>query len=1221
MAVTVSFVSLLGLLLVLGLTISVAYSQGSGTGIPVDLSGVYNLDGISTAQRPGDGGFDGNFNYAAETLPPAGLVELSDVTFQFPSSRDGVPNFVVPAGQNLPVPPGRYHAIALLESSVFGSSDVDLTFHYDSGPPQTRRIVFSDWCVPPSESEIVAVQADYRHDYSGRTGPAPAIFMQLVPVDPTRTLRAIQLGNAKNARIAALTLIDSADSLRPELRIQLFARQNPLLGQLLSRWAATRTLATWAMPGNPEVLPNILAINQAFASLRSDYTADDLAEIQARVEAFETWVRPLLHEPGTTAANHDVWLVGSSHLDAAWLWRREETIEKARATYSQALSHLVLNPTMKVAFSSPQYYQWMEEKYPEIFHHIQEYVREGRWILVGGSWVESDGNLPDGESLIRQRLYGQRYFLAKFGKLAEVEWLPDTFGFTWQLPQIMRKSGQKYFVTSKLFWNDTNRFPFNAFRWRSPDGSEVLAYLGRLEHDFSVERLTTRRFQQEITPWQLLVKPVDVSVVFDSSNFNRRHILEITVNNDWKGSAPYGPVLLYYGKGDGGHGPVAAEVAAAAAANRLGIAHDGDPAAFFHGLEEAAAGRLPIWNDELYLEYHQGTYTSQAAVKLANRRLEQLLVEAEKWATLSMLYTGRPYPKEQLDEAWKLLLFNQFHDILPGSSISEVYADAAKDYDRAFTLANDVLAQSVRALGQRMIATTPRPAAVPASAHPVVLFNALSWERNDIARVPLSGLGLATPTAEVIVYGPDGRRVPAQIVEEEGFGPKDKDDSGRQLIFPAKVPGSGMAVYWLAPVATGERSPTARQKVPVPIELPCTIENRWYRLTIDAQGALAELYDKEAGRAVLKGPGNLLQAFVDKPDQWDAWNIDRDYERKPLTVGTPTRVELVEDGAVRTVIRYTRRLGSSHLVQEVRLYHQRKEVEFATIVDWQERQTLLKMAFPLAVESDALVTEIPYGIYQRPTRPKTAMERAKFEFPAGKWVAMDDGEFQVTLVNDSKYGFDLNGSTVRMTLLKGAIWPDPNADKGRHVIRYAITSGTGDWKSAASWQRGYEYNQPLVTWLPDAGLDDGLPGEDLVESWLIPPAVQLMSPARSAEVTPDEPAEALPAMGFVPGMEDGSIGYIQVDDPDQHVALTAVKLAEDSNGIVLRVVEMTGQGGRVAIRFSRPVARAESIDFLEFGLWGPQPRVEGATVYTELKPFEIQALRVEWDRRVAGWDY
>ncbi len=772
-------------------------------------------------------------------------------------------------------------------------------------------------------------------------------------------------------------------------------------------------------------------------------------------------------------------LIGNSHIDAAWLWPWSETIEVIRDTWRTSLKLAEIFPGYIFTGSSAAFYDAMDRLQPALADSLVAAVESGEWVPVGGWWVESDLNLPAGESLVRQGLYGQRYFERRFGRRSKVAWTPDCFGYPWTLPQILRGAGLEYFVTQKIRWNDSTEFPYNAFHWEGLDGTRVLTYnpYGYV-HNLEPQRLVEQRIEDR----------------------------ERTGSNHQ---------IVLYGVGDHGGGPTIEMLQRAEDLRRVptfpAMRYD-EPLRALEAVRATETRQpLPVWRDELYLEYHRGTYTTQARTKWRNRRSEVMLQTAEALAAVSQ----QPYPRERLERGWRLVLFNQFHDILPGSSIREVYDDAEAFYDSAWAIIDSVTATAFADLRSRMD-TRGRDRAV-------VVFNPLGWARNGTVVLPTErGDSLTVTVLDVPAYGARVVRVPRDTL------PRDV----RRLAEPAA------GRHW--------------------------IENEFLRVEIDTlSGELTRLYDKVSGREALAsgGRGNVLQVFDDRPDQWDAWNIvitgdrwDVKEVRRVRSAATPRRAELEIE----------RRWGESSFRQTLVLERDARHLDVLNDVDWRERRKLLKVAFALNVEADSATYEIPYGTMGRTGRPRTQAERAKFEVPGQRWADVSGGGYGVSLLNDSKYGWDYRGNVLRLSLLRAPIWPDSLADRGRHRFRFAVYPHAGDWRAAGTRRLAAEYNVPLL-----AAFEPEHRGPQ----------------GREASFASADPA---------------------------NVELAWMKRAEDGDARVLRLVEWHGRGTEARVGLDCEVARARRANLLEDP--GEEVAVSGKKLRLSLRPHEIATLLIECER-------
>ncbi len=835
-------------------------------------------------------------------------------------------------------------------------------------------------------------------------------------------------------------------------------------------------------------------------------------------------------------------LLGHAHLDMAWLWTLSETWEVAQRTFESVLTLQQEFPDLTFCHSTPALYAWIEQHRPDLFAAIKQQIAVGRWEVVGGMWVEPELNLISGESIVRQVLYAQRYVQEKFGQLTTVAWVPDSFGFCWQLPQILKQGGIEYFVTQKLHWNDTTKFPYGAFWWRSPDGSQIFS----------------------------LMSPPNTTGVMDTNP-----ITMAAYAIDWETQTNLKDAFWLPGVGDHGGGPTR---------DMLQVATRWQQSPFFPSLEfttalsylqtiriqfageqeNRGAGEndlnsyssiqnsspiphspfpTPVWNDELYLEFHRGCYTTHADQKRWNRRCEGLLYQAELFASLATLTADTAYPKIQLEDAWKKVLFNQFHDILPGTSIPEVFVEANQAWQDVEQIGLEILEESLRAIASQItLPPPPQP-----DAQPVIVFNPLNWERSEVVTVPFPTTAESGQKWEI--YDFSGQKQPSQRGEES-------------LLFLAKnIPAVGYRLFWLGLVEAGKldyallepnidligthlthdtHSISRFLKSNTSAPKDWVLENELLRVIVDAEtGNLCSIFDKVHNREILKKEGgNQLQAFQDSGQYWDAWNIDPNYAQHPLPPTQLKSIEWIELGQVQQRLRVVRQLGESQFCQDYVLAAESPVLKIATTVDWQERHVLVKAAFPLNLEANYATYEIPCAAIQRPTRPKTPAEEAKWEVPALRWADLGDEEYGVSLLNDCKYGYDSQPSQLRLTLLRSPNWPDPEADRGIHQFTYAVYPHRGSWQSAGTVRRGYELNLPLL--------------------------VLNNPPVGASSHTPLQP-----------------IGRL-LDLQAENLILMAFKQSEDElNQWILRCYECHGESAELLLKSDLDLAIAQAVDLLE----------------------------------------
>ena len=775
-------------------------------------------------------------------------------------------------------------------------------------------------------------------------------------------------------------------------------------------------------------------------------------------------------------------MAGHSHLDVAWLWTVRELNRKTARTFSNNLALMDAYPDFRFTQSQAVVYKFMKDRWPDIFERVKEKVRSGQWEITGNTWVEADTNIASGESLIRQLLYGREFFMKEFGVSSDIYWLPDCFGFTAALPQIIRKSGMKYFITSKLHNNDTNEFPVSAFRWRSHSGDEVLAYMqkvgygGEGDAGYLIRARATNR-QNDLT---------DVS-------------------------------MGMFGYGDGGGGCTYQMVERLRRMAKLPGLPDvrmGSAKEFFTALENDA-DKLPVWDGEMYYENHRGTYTSQAFIKKNNRRGEFALRNIEMIGLLS-----GDYPTENLDSAWRLLLQNQFHDILPGTSIHEAVEDTRADYEK-------LRAMYAEMKDERLARLTLRAAG---EADCVVVWNFHTHELT-------SSVAVAVPEGFTGISDADGRAMKARVRD------------GVMEFIAEGVPGLGYKVFTLTK-ETCAGAVTARTDL---------LENEYLRVSFDGDGLIDSIYDKENGREILSGKGNLLTVSHDKPVHESAWNLESDYRMKMVPLTGAEEIAVTESSAVKGEIRISRRFNESTITQLISLKAGCRTLDIATEVDWREREKVLKAEFPVNIRARYSTFEIAHGALERPTYANNSFEKAMFECCAHKWVDLSEGGFGVSLLNDCKYGHDLTGNVMRITLMRGPVCPDPRGDIGVNTFTYSLYPHAGTWRDAGTVNEAFRLNLPLEGYYA----------------------------AR--------------------GNGGGERAFISVSA--QNIIVDAVKRAQDGDGVILRVYEAEGRRGDVTVTLPEQVRSVAENDLMEEPAEG-SVSLDGDRFTFGIKPYEVKTFRI-----------
>mgnify|MGYP003865196139 CR=1 FL=1 len=918
-----------------------------------------------------------------------------------------------------------------------------------------------------------------------------------------------------------------------------------------------------------------------------------------------------------------IYLVGHAHLDLAWLWPVPETWEAAKRTFESVLKLQSEFPDLIFCHSTPALYAWMEEHRPDLFAAIKKQVAAGCWEVIGGMWVEPDLNLISAESMVRQVFYGQLYAKENFGELMRVAWLPDTFGFGWQLPQILRQGGVDYFVTQKLRWNDTTEFPHGAFWWEGLDGTKIFSMMSApIGESIEAVKMASYAFD-----WQVKTGLQDalwLPGVGDHGGGPTRDMLEVAKR--WKMS-PFFPKLEfakavdYLSLIESQFWPAVAEssqesdvakpdnqeilrarelsnLSAFSATKPESDVPESDNQEILQAREfsnlsaisdanhsisqlKTIPRTLPVWKDELYLEFHRGCYTTRADQKRQNRRCEELLYQAELLSSLATICTGAVYPKSELESAWKQILFNQFHDILPGSAIAQVYADANLGWVGVDRTCREILLRSLDAISAQIsLPNPPQP-----DAQPILIFNTLNWSRSEVVAVPLPD---AADSAWQI-YDFSRRRLASQIVRG------DRPQSQSKLLFWANnLPAVGYQVFWLCredaqTVAQTVDNASARLETEKKTELSkltygiaqkntvsqethfaaaqMVLENEFIRATVDGKtGDLSSIWDKVNNREVLNAAGgNQLQAFQDSGQYWDAWNIDPNYEKHQLPAPILKDISWIAQGEIRQSLRVVRQIGKSEFCQDYIVEIGSPLLKIKTVANWQETHVLVKAAFGLNVEADFATCEIPGGAIDRTTKPQTPAEKAKWEVPILRWTDISNDGFGVSLLNDCKYGCDLQPNQIRLTLLRGSTWPDEQADVGVSEFTCAVYPHSGNWQEAGTVRQGYELNLPLLVKVLPKLEENG--------------------------------HKTLPAVGKF------------LDLSAENLVLMAFKQSEDDSNVwILRCCECHGKEAKLELKSDLGLAISQPVDLLEQPINLPQKSDDGRSF--RISPWKIASFAV-----------
>lgn len=681
---------------------------------------------------------------------------------------------------------------------------------------------------------------------------------------------------------------------------------------------------------------------------------------------------------------------GHSHIDVAWLWRIQESIRKSARTFTNVTHLMDIYPEMTFGQSQAVLYQMTKDNYPEIYEKIKEKVAANQWDICGNVWVEADTNIASGESLIRQVLYGTEFFKKEFGKVSKTYWLPDCFGFTAALPQIIKGCGMENFITSKLSYNDTTRFPYNMFMWEGNNGDKVYAHLMRPSYNcnFRVSELTT----------------------FDNECNNKSEL---------------DTAMGMYGFGDGGGGPTRNMLERGRRLKnfpglpKAEIGHVDDFFETFRGHED----ELPVWNGEMFYENHRGTFTSQAFVKKNNRKFEYLLTRTEMLCSLAEIKNGKKYPKEELEELWRMLMTNQFHDILPGSSIHEVFEDCRRDYKKLGEKAKELFADVVSHLGSQINSGKD-------SVTVWNLTNADSVQPVEVKGVPEGLLAKGMPSV---------------------------NKNGTLIFVPDVIPAMSCKVFALEKRETVENS-----------DKSISLENDFLKVAFDENGIITSIFDKENCREALDGKGNILTVSQDKCIHETAWNLELNYLKKMWVLDKANCIEVIENNELRKIIKVVRSFNKSEITQYITLYSNGRSVIFDTSVDWHETDKVLKAGFDVSVINTDATYDIAHGAFKRPTHWNTPYDLTRFEVAAHKWADLSEGGYGCSIINDCKYGYDIHNSHMRITLMRAPTCPDRTGDHGINTFRYAFYPHKDDWRNGTV-QEGITFNvAPVGIYAPEA---------------------------------------------------------------------------------------------------------------------------------------------------------
>ena len=808
---------------------------------------------------------------------------------------------------------------------------------------------------------------------------------------------------------------------------------------------------------------------------------------------------------------------GHAHIDVAWLWTLGQTRRKSERTFHNVIRLMEQFPDYHFSQSQPQVYQFIKEDHPKLFESIKQRIHEGRWEPMGGMWVEADCNLSGMESLARQFLLGRSFFREHFGKDAEspVLWLPDVFGDAWALPQLIQQAGLKYFMTIKIGWSQYNRLPYDTFMWQGIDGTQILTHFSTVK-DFGSEYASTynsmANAKEALGTWQ---------------NFQQKEL--------------HKDLLMAYGFGDGGGGPTREMLENIEVMKNfpgLPQVKQSSVRQFFETIEPLTKSKMmPVWNGELYLEYHRGTYTTQARNKRANRKAEFLLHDAEFIAALaSQITTLGPtsgqayqYPAAQFTKAWKTICLNQFHDIIPGSSIGPVYEESQEQYAELTTSATQLRDEALGSIAKYFDAD-------------LLLVNSTSFTQPALVFISGDSLQLFTLNDQPV------------STQQTDFG---------CWLDAGELAPYSVTAFSVMPQGSSSMSPETRNVNLEPFHP--TLENNFLRVEFDSAGDITRIFDKKSKREVLPPNtiGNQFQAFEDRPKSWDAWDVDIFYDDKVWLAEPAESIKFVEYGELRQTIEIKRKIQDSEFTQWISLNHNSARLDFDTHFNWNERHTMLKVAFPVDVLAPQATYEIQWGNVTRPTHRNTSWDWARFETCAQKWVDLSEGDYGVSLLNDCKYGHDIHENVMRITLLRSPTMPDPMADFGEHEFKYSLYPHVGTWNEETQ-REAYLLNDPIISY---------------------------QSVVKSSQSSVSR-----------------KISLVSCDAPS--IIIETVKQAEDEDGIIVRLYESQRRRGQVQVKFGFALEAAWATNLLEEN--ESALSVEYDSIILNVKPYQIVTLRVKF---------
>lgn len=837
------------------------------------------------------------------------------------------------------------------------------------------------------------------------------------------------------------------------------------------------------------------AVNQLV--LTKPYSPEYFAGLKAASETLQNSFYQFPADP----LQPTCYAVGHTHIDLAWLWTVMQAVQKGERSYSTVLRMMEDFPEYTFIQSQPQMYALIKEHYPDLYGKIKEKIVSGHWEPEGAMWVEADCNLTSGESLVRQFLYGKRFLKEEFNKESRILWLPDVFGYSAALPQIMKKTDTPYFMTTKLSWNQFNQIPHDSFYWQGIDGSRVLTHMmPTVSEGYSPT--------PHYTTYNGMLDPFTVKGSWERYQ-------EKDVSNNY---------LIAYGYGDGGGGPTREMLETLKRMSNLpGIPKVRSASAemFFDDLNlEMKNHPEKEWLGELYFEYHRGTYTSIGKIKKQNRQAETALQSIEKLFSIAL--PSSAYPKAKLEKWWKKVLLNQFHDILPGSAIEAVYQQTDQDY-------HEINTQNTKLL-EEYFPTDPE-------GKWLYFFNPTGFTGDVITEIHLGNDEILLENQEhLLIQRTKKGKALVKVVGPSSFGGK-----------------------YLRIEKTDTNIVDEADKI---VPLQKKYESQEFLIKFDDNYRMVYVFDKLHQREITEFGGvvNELTAYEDNPLHYDAWNIDHFYTEKPMIIKDVQQASIIEQGPIRDTFMIQRRFYDSLITQYIHVIHGEQQIVFETEVDWHQQHTLLKAGFPVPVNSMEATYDVQFGTVKRPVHRNTSWDIARFEVAGQKWADLSDEGYGISLITDSKYGYDASYQHLGVSLIKSATDPYPEADQGVHRFSYAIYCHEGDWKQGETAQKAGYFNTPCFVFRQK---EDNLP----VNAW--------------------------------------------VACSEENIILDTVKFAEDEDGFILRAYEQHNRRTTARLVFQNNLASVKLCNLLE----NPESEValiNANTIEVTFLPYEIHTLKLKF---------